>query len=154
MKLAFKADIPDFASFLLRWKAPGLRLQSQWGMVWSPNQKWPRVGPKQLHHTSQQSGEAFLVPRTRVPQCRRIPTEQWNQRQLLGAGEREQPWPEVHLTEIRREGVPLQDQHCFWWQGAGPQRRDPVGGADGRGGWVDKLLQQSSTKKMFEDTFK
>lgn len=116
----YKADV-WFDSLLLRWEAPGFRLQSQWGVVWSPNQKWPRVGPKQLHHTSQQSGETFLVPRARVPQRSWVPAEQRDQRQLLGPGEREQSWPAVHLAEIRREGVPLQNQHCFRWQGTGPK---------------------------------
>lgn len=152
-KPAFKADV--WFDSLLRWKAPGFRLQSQWGMVWSPNQKWPRVGPKQLHHTSQQSGETFLVPWACVPQRGWIPAEQWDQRQLLGPREREQSWPEVHLAEIRREGVPLQDQHCFRWQGREPQS----GGLMGWGGvslWrapaagVEEGAQQISTGKVLD----
>lgn len=82
-------------------------------MVRSPDQERPRLGPQQLHHPREQLGEALVVPRAGFTECRRVPPQQWDQWQLPGAGEREQPWTEVNLAAIRGKGLPLQDKHCI-----------------------------------------
>lgn len=104
-------------SFVLRWKAPCPGLQPQWGMVRGPNEERTRLGTQQLHHPGEQFGEAFLVSWTGVTERCRVPSEQWDQRQLSRAREREQSWPEIHLPAIRGKGVPLQNKHCVWRKG-------------------------------------
>lgn len=99
--------------FSPRRKAPCAGLQPQWGVVRGADQERAGLGPQQLHHPSEQLGEALMVPRAGVPQCRRVPAEQRHQRQLPGAREREQPRAEIHLPALRGQGLPLQDQHCL-----------------------------------------
>lgn len=87
------------------------RLQPQWRVVRGADQEWPGLGAVQLHHPRQQPGEAQLVPRACVAQRRRVPAQLGHQRELPGPREREQPRAEVHISAVRGEGLPLQDQH-------------------------------------------
>lgn len=109
--------MPKHIFFFPRWKAPCAGLQSQWGVVRGADQERAGLGPQQLHHPGEQLGEAFLVSRTGVTERCRVPPEQRHQRQLPGAGEREQPGAAVHLAQVRRTRLPLQDQHHLGRQG-------------------------------------
>lgn len=100
-----------------RWEAACAGLQPEWRVEWSALQERPRLGALQLHHTSQQSGEAQLVSRACVSQRCRVPALLPHQRELSGPGKREQPRPAVHISALRGESLPLQDQHLLWWKG-------------------------------------
>lgn len=79
--------------------------------------EWPGgLGAQQLHNPFEQPGEALLVPRPHLAQCGRVPAQLGDQRQLPGAGEREQPGAAVHLGAVRGEGVPLPHQRGFGWK--------------------------------------
>ena len=100
-----------------RWEAACARLQPEWRVERSALQERPGLGALQLHHTSQQSGEAQLVPRARVPQRRRVPALIPHQREFPGPGKREQPRAAVHISALWRESLPLPHQHLLRWKG-------------------------------------
>lgn len=58
------------------------------------------MGAFQLRHTLQQSGEALVVPRTNLAECRRVPAQQRHRWQLPGAGQREQSRTAVDIAEV------------------------------------------------------
>lgn len=75
------------------------------------------LGPVQLRDARQLLREALVVPRAYISQCGRVPAQLGDQRQLPGAGEREQPWPAEYQLAVRGPRLPLQDQRGRRWQG-------------------------------------
>lgn len=100
-----------------RWEVASPRLQPEWWMEWGTFEERAGLGTKQLHHAGEQPGKAFMVPRASVPQRSRVSVEQPHQRQLPGSWKREQPRAAVHLAQVRRTCLPLQDQYHLRWKG-------------------------------------
>lgn len=108
-----------FAFFLSgpRWEVASPGLQPERWMEWGTFEEWAGLGTKQLHHTSEQPGKAFMVPWASVTQCSRVSVEQSHQWQLPGSWKREQPRAAIHLAQVRRTCLPLQDQYHLRWKG-------------------------------------
>lgn len=100
-----------------RWEVASPGLQPEWWMEWGTFEEWAGLGTKQLHHTSEQPGKAFMVPWASVTQCGGVSVEQSHQWQLPGSWKREQSRAAIHLAQVRRTCLPLQDQYHLRWKG-------------------------------------
>ena len=85
-------------------------VQQIWWVVWSPlSPGQRRLGAFKLRDPSQLPGEALLVPRSNIQERGRVSPVQRNKRKFPGPWVWILAWPEVNISPIRGQSLPLQD---------------------------------------------
>ena len=94
---------------------PNTELQQERRVVWGSLRVGSgRMGSVQLRDSRQFSGEALMVPRAHIAQCRRILAQFGDQWQLSRTWVWKQPGPAIHIPSVRRTSVSLSDQRRLW----------------------------------------